>query len=82
MKLPYSREQLEKEERLLRRRLREIRRQIEAYEDGEAVHIETNHEYQKRAKTAEEIAELSGTDPEKIHDALNAVRLPETFGEE
>ncbi|OYR54932.1 hypothetical protein DJ71_27110 [Halorubrum sp. E3] len=82
MKLSYSREQVKKEERLLRRRLREVCRQIEAYDDSEAVHIETNHAYQKRAKTTEEVAELSGADPEKIRDALNAVRLPETFGEE
>jgi hypothetical protein len=81
MENPYSKSQLEKEENLLLRRLREVRRQIEAYEEGEAVHVETNHEYQKRAKTAEEIAELSGADPEKIHDALNAIRLPETFEE-
>ena len=33
----------------------------------------------QRAKTTEEIAELSGADPEKIRDGINSVRLPEEF---
>ena len=41
MNILYSRE-----ERLLRRRLRDVRRQLEAYD--EAVHVETYHDYQKR----------------------------------
>jgi ribosomal protein L21E len=48
MEAPHSREQLEREERFLRRRLREVRRQIDAYDDGEAVHVETYHAYKKR----------------------------------
>lgn len=46
MNIPYSREELEREERLLRRRLRDVRRQLEAYD--EAVHVETYYGYQKR----------------------------------
>jgi hypothetical protein len=82
MNIPHSREELEREERLLRRRLREVRRQLEAYDEGEAVHVETYYEHKKRAKTAEEIAEHTGAAPEKIRDGLDAVRLADNLGEE
>ena len=48
MNIPHPREQLEREERLLRRRLREVRRQLNAYESGEAVHAPTYYEHTRR----------------------------------
>lgn len=48
MNVPHSREQLEREERLLRRRLREVRRQLSAYESAEAVHVQTYYEHKQR----------------------------------
>lgn len=49
MNIPHSREQLERKERLLCRRLREVRRQLNAYESGEAVHVQTYYEHKQRA---------------------------------
>jgi ribosomal protein L21E len=48
METLHSRGQLEREERLLLRRLEEVRRQLDAYDAGEAVHVETYHAYKER----------------------------------
>ena len=48
MNIPHSREHLEREERLLCRRLREVRRQLSAYKNGDAIHVETYYEHKQR----------------------------------
>jgi hypothetical protein len=82
IKTRYTRRELELERKALKRRLVKINALIDAYDDGRATHVETYQAHEKRAKTAEEIAEHTGADPEKIRDGLDAVRLPDNLGEE
>jgi hypothetical protein len=48
MELRHTREELETEKLLLKRRLETIQRQLEAYDDGSAVYVETHYDYKER----------------------------------
>ena len=82
-------EQLEARDWLLgryRRMTEQLERDIDFFEESfsdvtaEVDRLRDERDTDKQfAKTTEEIAELSGADPEKIRDGINSVRLPEEF---
>jgi hypothetical protein len=66
----------------------QLERDVEFYEDSfqdakdEVYRLRNEKDADKqRTKTAEELAELSGADPEKIYGGLDSVRLPDNLGE-
>jgi hypothetical protein len=84
--------QLEAREWMLNRYRRltdDLERDVEFYEDSFELAKDEVHRLRderdtdkQRVKTAEEMAEHTGTDPERIRDGLDSVRLPENLGDE